>query len=429
VVVVTTIAALVMWVTAGWAADLLFPDAGPVGVEVLQALALVLPAASLSMVAVGGSRGLGHLLPMVGIENIAKPVSRVLFCALVGLAGLGVLATTLAWAVPTVLGGLVAGWACQVHLRRAVRGLPGGTAVGWRESAARFWSFAGFRGIAATVDVLGLTIGLLVVSALAGSHEAGIFAGVTRWVVAGTLGLQAVRLVIAPQISGMLASRDITGAQHLHGVSTVGVLAFSGPFYAVLAVFAGPVLALLGPDFRQGTTAMVVLAAAMFVNVATGNVQTVLLMSGRSGTNLAVVLCCLGVNLGLSALLVPDHGVTGAAVAWAVAIVVENLSYLVVVRRDLGIRTITRGWLLVVALTGGCFAVPGGLAAVLTDGQLWPAAACLLGTVGYLWAVARRRSVLGLDELVRAARARGRRPDTDGQRPRWEPDDEAGVNP
>lgn len=409
VAVVTGLVALVLWAVAPWIAALMFEDAGPVGVEILRGLALVVPFASLSVVAAGGSRGLEYLGPMVGIENIAKPVARVVLCGVAGLFGLSVTAVTRVWLVPVVVGCGAAAWMLSRHVSRTVRRLPRSAPTPWRDLASGFWSFAGYRGVASTIDVVSLSVGIFVVSALAGSHEAGVFAGVMRWVVAGTLGLQAVRLVIAPQLSGMLARGDLPGAQHLHEVSTIGVLAMSGPFYAVLAVFAGPVLTVLGEDFRDGTAALVVLSLAMLVNVATGNVQTVLLMSGRSGVTLSVVVVSLSLNLLTCVLLVPALGVTGAALGWGVAIVVENICYLTVVRRRIGIRTITPSWVHVLLLTAVCYAVPGGLAAWLwAEDLVLQALVCVLSTCAYLALVLRRRAALGLDQLVEAARSRGR---------------------
>jgi hypothetical protein len=197
--------------------------------------------------------------------------------AVSGVAGLGVVAMTFSGTVPTQLGCVVAVAAYLWLLRRTIRRLPDAPVSAWREIAARFWGFAGFRAVGGDRGRPGADPRPVGCSAPWPGPAMPDLRRVDPVGGGRHPGAPAIRLVVAPQISGMLARREMDAAQQLHGVSTVGVLAFSGPFYALLAVFAAPVLSLLGPDFRQGPRAMVVLAAAMFVHVATGNVQTVLL--------------------------------------------------------------------------------------------------------------------------------------------------------
>jgi len=405
VVLVTSAVAAVVWLAAGPVAGALLGEASASGVRVLRVLALVLPFAAVSMALVGASRGLGDVLPMVLVEQAGKPLLRVVAGLAVGVLGWGLLAMTWAWAVPVVVG-------CLLALVLLVRALPSGRAAAdgpapWRQLALPFWRFALPRGAAGTVEALSAAVAVLLVSVLAGAAQAGVMAGVLRYALVGTLALQAVRLVVAPQLSAQLATGDAAGAQELHRWSTWAVLALSGPAYACLAVYAAPALSLLGPDFRAGAPALAILCAAMLVNVATGNVQAVLLMSGRSGTNLVVVLVGLAVHVALAAALVPVLGVTGAAVAAGTVVVLENLLYLRSVRRALGIRTLTAPVSRLLAAVVISFAVPGALALVLL-GTSWPAvllhAAVSLPAYGaYLL---RHREDVPVHQLTRALRTR-----------------------
>ena len=71
---------------------------------------------------------------------------------------------------------------------------------------------------------------------------------------------------------------------------------------------------------------MTVLALAMLVNTGVGNVQSLLLMGGRSGLHLVSTLAGLTVTVSLGLWLIPGHGATGAALAWAAGIATENLT-------------------------------------------------------------------------------------------------------
>jgi O-antigen/teichoic acid export membrane protein len=110
----------------------------------------------------------------------------------------------------------------------------------------------------------------------------------------------------------------------------------SWPGYLLLAVFAPAFLQLFGPQFAAGAAPMAVLAAAMLINVGVGLVQTVLLMSGNSRGHLLATACGLALNVTACVLLIPRHGALGAAVAWSIGIVAENLLAAVLARRALG---------------------------------------------------------------------------------------------
>jgi O-antigen/teichoic acid export membrane protein len=81
---------------------------------------------------------------------------------------------------------------------------------------------------------------------------------------------------------------------------------------------------------------MAVLALAMLVNVGVGLVQTVLLMSGNSRGHLVATSAGLALNVVAAVALIPGHGALGAAVAWSLGIVVENVLAAVFARRALG---------------------------------------------------------------------------------------------
>jgi O-antigen/teichoic acid export membrane protein len=65
-------------------------------------------------------------------------------------------------------------------------------------------------------------------------------------------------------------------------------------------------------------------------------VQTVLLMSGNSRGHLLATVCGLTLNVVAGLLLIPRMGALGAAIAWSLGIVCENVIAAVLARRALG---------------------------------------------------------------------------------------------
>ncbi len=373
-------------------------------IAMIRFFGLVLPAATVSLILLGATQGYGTVVPFVSVEQIGKPVLRVLIAVPVAYWAPGMLSLAAAWLLPA-LAGLVAAW---VGLRRCRAGhatAPAGGAesVSWRA----FWAFSAPRAISSVFDISAVWVGVILLSALATDAEAGIYTAIGRIVTAGTLLQLAVRLAVAPQLSRLLAVGEAAEAHHLHRISTCWVALFSWPLFVLVAGFPRTVLAVFGPEFTQGAPALVLLCAASVVNVAVGNAQTVLLMAGKSSWHLACTAVAFAVQLGVGLLAVPAWGIVGAAVSWGAAIVVENLSAALLVRLRLGFTTVAAGY---THALGIGLAVSVTLAAVRTLSGDTPSGLALSLTLGmsafgmFLW---RYRMPLGVSELVQVLRRRG----------------------
>ena len=198
--------------------------------------------------------------------------------------------------------------------------------------------------MAATFQTLVLWMDVLLVGAMTSTRQAGIYATASRFVLLGTLAIEAVRLAIAPQLGAMFARNDLAGAQRMYGVATWWLMVPSWPVYVLIAAFAPVFLRLFGQGFGEAQDVLVILSIAMLFNIGTGNVTVVLLMAGKSVWNLGNALIAFVINLGLNLLLIPRFGITGAAIAWTVSIVWENLAPLVQIRRAFGLTPFGGGY-------------------------------------------------------------------------------------
>jgi O-antigen/teichoic acid export membrane protein len=147
------------------------------------------------------------------------------------------------------------------------------------------------------------------------------------------------------------------------------------------------------------------------VNLATGNVTTVLLMGGKSSWNLFNAALSLALNVGLNLLLTPRFGVNGAAIAWAASLIFVNVAPVVQVRLFLGLRPPLGAGFVVVALAVAiCY---GGLGLAVRHGLgMSPATLAIFAVSGtglYAAALWRFRALLHIPELLGSLRLRARR--------------------
>jgi O-antigen/teichoic acid export membrane protein len=200
---------------------------------------------------------------------------------------------------------------------------------------------------------------ILILGAFRPAAEVGIYAAVSRTVVAALFILRATNKAFQPRISALLAQDRTKEAQRLFQVATWWLMAVSLPIYITLAIFPGFLLGVFGQAFERGQTALMILSLAMLFNVSTGNVNAVLVMGGKGVWNLLNASAGLALNVALNLILIPRIGIEGAAIAWAVSIVVPNLAAVLQVRSFLGLRPFGEGFIVVLLASGLCFGVLG----------------------------------------------------------------------
>ena len=241
-----------------------------------------------------------------------------------------------------------------------------------RQLASEFWGFTALRGFQATFQVVILWLDILLVGALVSGYAAGVYSAVSKLAIVGTFALEGNRLAIGPQLSALLARRQFDRAADLYQSATRWLMLASWPLYLILGIFPAVILGIFGARYTAGASALVVLSAAMLVNLGTGNVTVVLLMGGKSSWSALNAGAALIVNIGLNFLLVPRMGIVGAAIAWAASIVVDNITAVIEVRIVLGLAPFGAGYGLVMAATVGCFGL-SAVAARVVLGQTLPA--------------------------------------------------------
>ncbi|MEO3752178.1 oligosaccharide flippase family protein [Streptomyces sp. B6B3] len=382
------------------------------GADYLALLAPFLVVAILGLISVQATRGFGGLRTYVLLQQLLLPIGRVLAVGLVLAFGLHGLAVPLAWAVPLLISGPLAAAALWRQLRRTERRLlpESEPPRPLREIAREFWAYASGRGFAQAFTQSIVWFDVIIVGALRSAHEAGVYAAVSRFVTTGTLVMQAMRLGIQPQLGAALAVGERRRAEDLYRITTQWIVASSWPLYLVLATFGPQVLRLFGQDFTSGADALTILSLSMLFSLATGNVNTVLLMAGRSRWNAANTVAALAANIVLNLLLVPAHGIVGAAVAWSASILVERTMGMYQVRVLLGLRGHGRGFVLAAVLAALVYGGVG-LALRLTAGATLGAFLSYLAITGVVYAAALWlcRDALGLAALLDILRRRGAR--------------------
>ena len=310
--------------------------------EVVRAVTVAgwfLPAGALLLVALAVTRGLGGIIPYVSVGSVGLPLVRPIVVWLVATAGGTFVAVTLAWAAPLPFALIAAVVVVRFQVRRhekiaSVRGT-------WRAIPAlrrSILSYALPRTVSAGLEQTLIWLDVIMVGVIAGSAAAGVYGGASRFVAAGLVIDTALRIVVSTRFSTLFFEKRFAEVEALYRVAATLLVLFGTPIYLILAVFAPLVLSWLGPGFDQGATALIILCVGATLAFTAGNIQSVLLMSGRSGwaaVNKGVVLL---VNVTGNLVLIPLIGITGAALSWAFCMLLDATLATIEVRHFIGIR-------------------------------------------------------------------------------------------
>jgi O-antigen/teichoic acid export membrane protein len=129
-----------------------------------------------------------------------------------------------------------------------------------------------------------------------------------------------------------------------HTAAWLTVLSF--PIIAVTGPLAQPVtLFLFGERYQSSGALLAVLSLGLFANAALGFNALTLQTYGRLRYVFTVNMACVALALTLAALLIPDHGAMGAAIAISVTLVAQNLLNQLGLARGVGITPFDRRYL------------------------------------------------------------------------------------
>jgi O-antigen/teichoic acid export membrane protein len=381
--------------------------------DFIRAFALFIPVYALSLAVFAATRGFGTMRPSVLVDKIARPALQPLLVLGAILAGGGSTLIALAWAGP-FLPALAAGFLWLLVLVRRVERRRTADAERARpvaELIGEFWRFTGPRGLAVVFQTTSLWLNTLLLGALSSTSDAGVYAASTRYLVAGTMLAVAIQQVMGPKLSELLTRERRDRAAAVYQTASCWLVALNWPIYLTLILFGVPLLALFGDAFTEGQVVLTILASAMLVATAVGPVDVVLLMGGRSSWNLFNTVLALTANLALNFALTPRFGLAGAATAFAVSILLNNLVPLAQVWRLLRLHPFGRGVWTAAALSAACF---GGVG-VAVRALLGPTAAgfavyALVACGLYAALLWRFRDRLEADALRGLLRGRLRRP-------------------
>ena len=181
---------------------------------------------------------------------------------------------------------------------------------------------------------------VIILGALADVKQVGLYTVAARIALLASFFLQVTNASVNPKIASLYETGKTKELEKMAQSVTKG-LGIIGFFLLIIFIFLGKtILSIWGAEFMTGYWILLVLGFAQFINITTGAVGGLLIMTGHEKyhRNISIVMLVIGLILYIP--FVYFYGAIGAAIVTATIIVSENILKLLFVRTKLNINVI-----------------------------------------------------------------------------------------
>ena len=309
---------------------LFFSDAGDSLVIAIAAVSIV-PLA-IVMVQAEALRGLKRILEsqllksmLIALLTLVVVLPLIRIWSSTGAVGSFAIATTLVLLVGVIF------WPRQTATWQESK-VPNSTRVTASDLFRTSWPL-----FAVTLSGLMLQVApILSVGYWADTASAGIFNVANRLTALISLPLLGVISILAPKLSELHSSNLHSELASVVRRTTAILIVYAVPAMLLAWVLTVPILELFGDEFVAGADVMRILLIGVVINVITGPVSNLLMMTGNETDVRNVTVAGAALLLLIGVLLVPGYGALGAALTVSTVIVLQNLVMTLVVRARLG---------------------------------------------------------------------------------------------
>ncbi|SFE85479.1 Membrane protein involved in the export of O-antigen and teichoic acid [Paenibacillus catalpae] len=269
-------------------------------------------------------------------EKIIRPVLTIGFVAALGAAGveLGAAMALLCYLVATAVTYVIGAVVLKKRIGSQTAGVvPSFETRGWLRLSSSLMVNAGMYLILGQLNVL-------MMGFMRGETESGLFSAAVRLAVLVSFMLTAVNMTASPLVSEKYAKGDMAGLQRVcMRTGRIG-FAFAAVVFAYFVVLGHWTLGLFGPEFTQAYPSLLILAFGQLFSAYCGQNGTVATMTGRQNALTKILIAAAVVNAALNALLIPQLGMLGGALAATISIIVWNSAAVLLVSKRPGIQTL-----------------------------------------------------------------------------------------
>lgn len=189
--------------------------------------------------------------------------------------------------------------------------------------------------IGSVVFIIMMQLDKIMVGNILGTDPVAIYGVASSMAYFPSIFLTSLNTIFPPIIAQLYHEKQYVKLKEFYQKSVRYLIFFSGIVIAFIVLFRYQLLGLYGESYKTGATVLVYISVGQFVNAAVGSVWYIVIMTGHPRINLMGKLLGLVVNVVLNYLLIPIHGINGAAFATMTSTAFVNIVGFFVVKQIL----------------------------------------------------------------------------------------------
>jgi O-antigen/teichoic acid export membrane protein len=217
---------------------------------------------------------------------------------------------------------------CRLRPDMLTAVLPEYAAETWRHTAVPLV-------IIAAAEALLNRTGVVLLGWFGETRDAGIYNLAFNVAFLVVLPRTAINTLFAPTISSLFTRKDQVTLQALVTKAASWTLSAALCIGLVLAILAEPILTWFGKDFAAGAPALRILLVGQVIAASYGSQLSVLTMTEHERGAAALLILSAAVNVVASIVFISMLGLTGAAIATTIALIVWNVAMAFFISRHL----------------------------------------------------------------------------------------------
>jgi O-antigen/teichoic acid export membrane protein len=298
----------------------------------LELIALCLPFIAIQKAVLGTLNGF-RKMHLYALVNIAQYVSVVcLSIVLVIVFNMGVFGAVIGLVVPTIIVGILSPLLIKTHL--------GCDNSFWDMSALRATTIFGFFVVLSnSIGYLATQIDSILIGHYLDPTAVGIYAVAILLVQALTLVPNAIQCVTYPAMATLFGKGDVVGVRHIFYSTLKKSFLLTSGVAVLLAICAPLIITLLfGQQFLGAYVPLLILLIGYTVDSSFSAVGTTLGSIGKVHIVFRIQAICVVLNIILNILLIPPLGISGAALATSIMLIVDFIITTALINRYLSLE-------------------------------------------------------------------------------------------
>ncbi|MHB9053000.1 MAG: flippase [Thermoleophilia bacterium] len=287
-----------------------FMSDSPAAVTALRIFALTFPFWVAAGLANAATQGMHQMRYQVYSRDIGEQVARVAFTAAVLALGMGLAGVV--WAnLASII--IAASLSLSFALLKFPRSHKPAKASQW--PTRRMLAYSLPLAFSNIMVMILIWVDLLLLGLLGSASDAGLYGVALKVIAASSVMLTAFSTMFMPVISDLCNRGRMNELMGLYKTVNRWIFTCSYPIFLILTIFAASILSFFGSQFKAGGGALVLLAISLLINSSLSSAGLLVLMSGWSRLEVFNITISLIVDVAACFLLIPGHGILGAAIA------------------------------------------------------------------------------------------------------------------